>query len=562
MLKLSHISVARKLQLILAMALIAFVAVSAVSLMDYRGVMLSDRMDKTRNVVEVAGSVIRAQHERFKRGDIGEDEAKAAAVAQVKALRYEGENYFWIIDDKANMIMHPFKPELDGTDASDIKDPNGIRLFSEMTQAVIGGRDGFVSYSWPKPGMDKTKPTAKISYVSRIPEWGWIVGSGIYIDDVNTAFLAQLTKFGAIGVFTLLALGGVSWFIARDIRLPLAQLTRGLSALADGKDLPSLGDERHDEIGDMTRSLLHLNDRLLAARRLEEAQTADALAKVEQKSRLEAEINAFRDTVGDIMGRLGGATDDLKHASDDMTHIVASVHDKAQTVSAATGETSGSVQTVAAAAEEMSASIREIAGQTGSCSIAIRDVVAEMERASTTSLKLEEATKRIVEIVDLIQNITGQINLLALNATIESARAGDAGKGFAVVANEVKQLATATGRATSEITINIDNIREVSADVIQVLDTISKGVDTVDAIAVSISSAVEEQSVVTAEIAANMNAAYRNTDRVSNDIGDMNRASDDATVSAQKTASSVYVLSDQTEALKREIQTFLERVSA
>jgi methyl-accepting chemotaxis protein len=562
MLKLSHISVARKLQLILAMALIAFIAVSAVSLMDYRGVMLSDRMDKTRNVVEVAGSVIRAQHERFKRGEIGEDEAKAAAVAQVKALRYEGENYFWIIDDKANMIMHPFKPELDGTDASDIKDPNGVRLFSEMTQAVIGGRDGFVSYSWPKPGLDKTRPTAKISYVSRIPEWGWIVGSGIYIDDVNTAFLAQLMKFGAIGVFTLLALGGVSWFIARDIRLPLGQLTRGLSALADGKDLPSLGDERRDEIGDMTRSLLHLNDRLLAARRLEEAQTEDALAKVEQKSRLEAEINAFRDTVGDIMGRLGGATDDLKHASDDMTHIVASVHDKAQTVSAATGETSGSVQTVAAAAEEMSASIREIAGQTGSCSIAIRDVVAEMERASTTSLKLEEASRRIVEIVDLIQNITGQINLLALNATIESARAGDAGKGFAVVANEVKQLATATGRATSEITMNIDNIREVSTDVIQVLNTISKGVDTVDAIAVSISSAVEEQSVVTAEIAANMNAAYRNTDRVSNDIGDMNRASDDATVSAQKTASSVYVLSDQTEALKREIQTFLDRVSA
>ncbi|MBP2157940.1 MULTISPECIES: methyl-accepting chemotaxis protein [Asticcacaulis] len=562
MLKLSHISVARKLQLILAMALIAFVAVSAVSLMDYRGVMLRDRMDKTRNVVEVAGSVIRAQHERFKRGEIGEDEAKAAAVAQVKALRYEGENYFWIIDDKANMIMHPFKPELDGTDASEIKDPKGVKLFSEMTQAVASGRDGFVRYWWPKPGMDKTKPTAKISYVSRIPEWGWIVGSGIYIDDVNTAFLAQLTKFGAIGFFTLLALGGVSWVIARDIRLPLGQLTRGLSALADGRELPSLGDERRDEIGDMTRSLLNLNDRLTAARRLEESQSADALAKVEQKGRLEAEINAFRDTVGDIMGRLGGATEDLKLASDDMNHIVASVHDKAQTVSAATGETSGSVQTVAAAAEEMSASIREIASQTGSCSIAIRDVVAQMERASTTSHKLEEATKRIVEIVDLIQSITGQINLLALNATIESARAGDAGKGFAVVANEVKQLATATGRATSEITINIDNIREVSADVIQVLNTISKGVDTVDAIAVSISSAVEEQSVVTAEIAANMNAAYRNTDRVSNDIGDMNRASDDATVSAQKTASSAHILSDQTENLKREILTFLDRVSA
>jgi methyl-accepting chemotaxis protein len=185
-----------------------------------------------------------------------------------------------------------------------------------------------------------------------------------------------------------------------------------------------------------------------------------------------------------------------------------------------------------------------------------------MEKASTTSHKLEEATKRIVEIVDLIQSITGQINLLALNATIESARAGEAGRGFAVVANEVKQLATATGKATSEIVVNIDNIRQVSGDVIQVLNTISKGVDTVDAIAVSISSAVEEQSVVTADIAANMNTAYRNTDRISLNIDDMNRASDNATVSAKKTSSSAHILSEQTEHLKKEILTFLDRVSA
>ena len=562
MLRLSHISVARKLQIIMALALVAFVAVSAMSLVDYRGVMLRDRMDKTRNVVEVAGSTIRAQYDRFKRGEIGEDEAKAAAVAQVKALRYEGENYFWIIDGKANMIMHPFKPELDGTDASEIKDPKGVKLFSEMTEAVTSGHDGFVRYSWPKPGMDKTKPAAKISYVSSIPEWGWIVGSGIYLDDVNAAFMAQLTKFGALGLFTILILGGVSLVIARDIRMPLGRLTRGLSALAEGKDLPSLGNERRDEIGDMARSLLHLSDRLSDARRIESAQQSDALAKLEQKARLDAEIDSFKSTVGDIIGRLGGATEDLKDASDDMTGIVASVNDKARSVSSATGETSGSVQTVAAAADEMSASIREIASQTGSCSTAIREVVDQMHKASTTSHKLEEATKRIVEIVDLIQSITGQINLLALNATIESARAGEAGRGFAVVANEVKQLATATGKATSEIVINIDNIRQVSADVIDVLNVISRGVDTVDAIAISISSAVEEQSVVTAEIAHNMNTAYSSTDRISSTIEDMSRASDDATLSAKKTSSSVHILSEQTEHLKQEIQTFLGRVSA
>ncbi|ESQ90152.1 hypothetical protein ABAC460_10400 [Asticcacaulis sp. AC460] len=562
MLKLANISVTKKLQLIMALALVAFVAVSAVALLDYRQVMLGDRMDKTRNVVEVAGSAVRAQYERFQKGEISEAEAKAAAIAQVKALRYEGQNYFWIIDDHAQMIMHPFKPELDGTDASNIKDPNGVRLFSEMTVAVQAGHDGFVRYGWPKPGMDKTKPTAKISYVSAIPEWKWIVGSGIYIDDVNTAFMAQLTKFGAIGLFTLLVLGGVSWIIARDIRVPLGRITHGLAALAEGKELPPQGDERRDEIGVMTRSLQDLNARLSDARRLEDVQKSDALAKLEQKAQLEAEIDAFKGTVGDIMGKLGGATHDLKHASDDMTHMVTSVNDKSRTVTAVTGETSGNVQMVAAAAVEMSASIREIASQTGSCSMAIRDVVEHMHKASTTSQKLDEATKRIVEIVDLIQNITGQINLLALNATIESARAGDAGKGFAVVANEVKQLATATGRATSEITVNIDNIREVSQDVIQVLHAISRGVDTVDQIAVSISSAVEEQSVVTADIAANMNTASMNTDRISHNVEDMSRASDDATVSARKTSSSAHILSEQTEHLKTEILTFLDRVSA
>ena len=127
---------------------------------------------------------------------------------------------------------------------------------------------------------------------------------------------------------------------------------------------------------------------------------------------------------------------------------------------------------------------------------------------------------------------------------------------------KMRPEATATGKATSEIVVNIDNIRQVSADVIQVLQLIGRSVDTVDAIALSISSAVEEQSVVTADIAANMNTAYQTTDRIGVTIGDMSRASDDATVSAEKTSSSVHILSEQTEHLKTEIRTFLDRVSA
>lgn len=174
--------------------------------------------------------------------------------------------------------------------------------------------------------------------------------------------------------------------------------------------------------------------------------------------------------------------------------------------------------------------------------------------------RLDEATQRIGEIVDLIQGIAGQINLLALNATIESARAGEAGKGFAVVASEVKQLATQTTSATDEISGNIGNIREVSEQVISTLGAIKSAIGSVEEISGSISSAVEEQTAVTNEIAYNMSNASNSTRQISSEITDVSHAVNEASAASQQTLDAARMLSQQAEALAGEVNTFLAEI--
>lgn len=132
---------------------------------------------ENKSVVDVAYSVIEHFHELASRNQLSEDEAKAMAVATVSKLRYDGKNYFWLQDSAPNMIMHPFKPELDGKSLYDTTDASGKTFFREMSQLVKKQGDGFVTYVWPLPGA--SEPTPKVSYVKQFAPWGWTIGSGV-----------------------------------------------------------------------------------------------------------------------------------------------------------------------------------------------------------------------------------------------------------------------------------------------------------------------------------------------------------------------------------------------
>ena len=186
---------------------------------------------KTRHLVEASWGILDYYAKQVKDNAMSIDEAKQKAQDAIKNMRYEQKDYFWINDMEPRMIMHPIKPELDGADLSNNADPNGKRLFVEMVDICKRKGAGFVDYYWPKPG--EPKPVPKISYVKLQPDWGWIIGSGIYIDDVEKE-VAQIFYI-IIGVVAIIAVFGLflSYMMARSIARPIDRIVEGLNEGAD-----------------------------------------------------------------------------------------------------------------------------------------------------------------------------------------------------------------------------------------------------------------------------------------------------------------------------------------
>ncbi len=191
---------------------------------------------RTRMLAQTAGGMV--QHfvdlSRRKAMPVEEAQRKALAEEAVKTLRYGKDDYFWVNDLQPRMLMHPFKPDLDGKDLSGFADPNGKKLFNEMVAVCKSAGEGFVAYEWPKPGA--AKPVPKISYVKLFPDWGWIVGTGIYMDDLagsEAAFVAKIrTIFIAGGVLVGLALL-LTFLTVRSISRPI---TRAIAGLREGAE--------------------------------------------------------------------------------------------------------------------------------------------------------------------------------------------------------------------------------------------------------------------------------------------------------------------------------------
>jgi len=159
------------------------------------------RMNGTRQLVEVAVGIVASAQAEEAGGTMTREQAQKKAMHQLERLRYDEKEYFWINDMQPRMIMHPIKPALDGTDIGELKDPNGLALFSAMVQVVRKDGKGFVAYQWPKPGSDK--PVDKISFVQSFSPWGWVVGSGVYTDDLRSATFKRLELAGGVFAFAL-----------------------------------------------------------------------------------------------------------------------------------------------------------------------------------------------------------------------------------------------------------------------------------------------------------------------------------------------------------------------
>ncbi|WP_300668234.1 diguanylate cyclase [Desulfoluna sp.] len=191
-----------------------------------------------KNVVDTAYGLFHENTARIQTGEISLEEAKKQIILRMKPMRYSDNNYFWINDLDLKMVMHPIQPELEGRDQSDSKTPDGIYLFREFLHVSQANGSGFVDYMWPKPGEKKSAP--KTSYIRLYEPWGWIIGSGMYLDDVHTELnRLRVYVLSGVAVFALLTIS-LAVFIGTGITRPLKKVIEGLQDIATGKGRAAL----------------------------------------------------------------------------------------------------------------------------------------------------------------------------------------------------------------------------------------------------------------------------------------------------------------------------------
>ncbi len=413
------LTVSAKLWLLVAGAILGIAVVTAVFLLSERRLIMAERQDAIRQQIEAAHSVVTHFESLSAKGAMPVEEAKSRALEAVRAMRFGDGNYYFIFDTNLRMLMQPIKPELEGKDLSENKDPAGKRLFVEMADVVKADGAGFVPYMWPKPGQQEAVP--KMSYAKGFAPWGWIIGSGVYVDTVESVFLERLAAFSLVAAVLAAALGAASLFIAKSITRPLAHAVDIAKTVAAG-DLTSHieAGTAKDETGELLRALRDMHDSLV---------------------RIVGEVRSGAETIATATGEIATGNLDL---------------------SSRTEAQAGSLEETASSMEELTGTVKQNADNAheanrlaqNASQVALRGG-GVVRQVVDTMHAIDESSRKIVDIIGVIDGISFQTNILALNAAVEAARAGEQGRGFAVVATEVRNLAQRSAAAAKEIKLLI-----------------------------------------------------------------------------------------------------------
>lgn len=493
---------------------------------------LEQKRFKLGQLMELALSTLEYAHQA--------GSSQEEALQRLSALTFsseEGDNYFWAINRQGEILAHP----LLGTQAASIH-RSGQKIIPEILQGLQGRHEYSSTYLAPKQGH--TELVEKIGYSRVFAPWGLIISTGIYLDDVDTAFRQQLIDILLVmgPVFILMAV--LSSLVAHSIVVPIQAVVAMLNTMAQGEgDLSTrLPSDQRGTLGDLARA-----------------------------------FNAFVEKIRDLVIAVGQSADTVSAASEELSRLTAQSADN-------NAEQARETEQAAASMEQMSVSVQEIAhnaGEAVTSTLAIRDatqtgqgrldktmqklesLVASMDETREQMQALKQGTDKIGTVLEVISGIAEQTNLLALNAAIEAARAGEHGRGFAVVADEVRTLAANSQKSTLEIQGIIDELRHRSdlswqkmqqsrawvAEAVEdaqsmhgVLSQVTQAIDHISGMNQQIANAVEEQS----------NA----TDEINRNVDTLNQLSAMTAQHAQDITQASLELAQQAEALRGQVGSF------
>ncbi|MBS4098005.1 MAG: cache domain-containing protein [Sulfuricella sp.] len=276
---MNNFSLAKKF-LLLSMVMVLALALQGFNFSStLRNTLTLEKERMVRHAVETAYGVLENYEKRAASGELTREIAQERAKQTIKAMRYDEREYFWLNDMQPRMVMHPIKPELDGQDLSGNKDPAGKLLFVAFVEEVRKHGAGFVTYQWPKPGSDH--PIPKLSYVKGFAPWGWVIGSGVYIDDIDTQYWANVKSLVAMSTALLFLLLALSWYIARNIGTRIGKAVTVSEAISQDKLDNLIEVDGKDEVGHLLGTLQHMQESLLA-RISEERRHAEENLRIKQ----------------------------------------------------------------------------------------------------------------------------------------------------------------------------------------------------------------------------------------------------------------------------------------
>lgn len=450
---LLRISISKRLWLILLLVVAIFVGFAIlIAKQTYAG-LVDGKEIKTQHLVENTIGILEYYHEQEQQGVLTKAQAQEQALAVIKKIRYGRDDYFWVNDLQPVMLMHPMNPALDGQDLSGYKDPDNRQIFNEFVRIATNDGAGFYNYRWPMPGA--RDPVGKISYVQQFKPWGWVLGTGVYIDDIQAEFRTQTIKSTIIRVVIIAIMVILIVGIIRSITTPLRQVADALKNIAsgDGDLTQTLSYRGNDEVGELSSSFNTFTEKLRSV--IVELQDT---AKTLQQSSSELD-KAAHDSLDSSERQL----QETEVIATSMNEVTYSVQEVAKNAEQAASEVSSASQQAMAGQQSIYNSLQ----QTDQLSATIGEAVQVMEALAAESTQ-------IGGVLEVINSIAEQTNLLALNAAIEAARAGEQGRGFAVVADEVRLLAQRTQQSTGEVQHMIDSLQKNSQAAVRVIQESSE----------------------------------------------------------------------------------------
>jgi methyl-accepting chemotaxis protein len=440
-----------KMLTVAVVALLGMLMIGVIGALEMRSAAHEQRMQLLRALVESTRTQIGYYEQLQKNGTLTREQAQQQAKEALRNVRFQQREYFFIYDTNGVSVLHPTLPQREGKNFIDEQDKLGKPLIAEIVKAGQAG-GGFVDYHFPRP--NETEAVRKVAYVAPVQDWQWVVGTGLYVDDVEAAFRKDLvTTLGIVVVLAGVVLALVVT-IGRSVMRPVG-----------GEPMVAVQAMKKVAAGDLRAGVGH-------------APAGSMLAE------LDTLISRLRTTVSEISAgaqKVGAATADISATS--------------RQVAGSAQQQTDSTQTMAAAMEELTVSITHIsenAGETERQSVESSEMAVEGERqvheaagemrsladavvqASERIASLSARANEVGDIATAINDIAAQTNLLALNAAIEAARAGEQGRGFAVVADEVRKLAERTTQATLQIGQTVSAILGESEAAASAMDAASE----------------------------------------------------------------------------------------